>query len=84
MVGEADPIRDEVPVAYVVQQPGRPALDVDEVAAFCAQRLAPAKRPRRIEVVDELPRTSVGKIRKFLLQVGGRRACPTTSGRRGS
>ncbi len=68
VVGEADPIRDEVPVAFVVQQPGRPALDVDELTAFCAQRLAPAKRPRRIELVAELPRTSVGKIRKFLLQ----------------
>ena len=28
----------------------------------------PATRPRRITVVDELPRTSVGKIRKFLLK----------------
>jgi crotonobetaine/carnitine-CoA ligase len=33
----------------------------------CANQLVPSKRPRRIEVVDELPRTSVGKIRKFML-----------------
>jgi crotonobetaine/carnitine-CoA ligase len=34
---------------------------------WAAQRLAPAKRPRSVYVVAELPRTSVGKIRKFLL-----------------
>jgi crotonobetaine/carnitine-CoA ligase len=68
VIGEADPVRDEVPVAFVVQQPGAPAIDLAELAAFCAERLAPSKRPRRIEVVEELPRTSVGKIRKFLLK----------------
>jgi crotonobetaine/carnitine-CoA ligase len=68
VVGEADPVRDEVPVAFVVQEPGKPAIDVGELAGYCGDRLAPSKRPRRIEVVDELPRTSVGKIRKFLLK----------------
>ena len=40
---------------------------MDELTAWCAGRLAKAKRPHRYVVVDELPRTSVGKIRKFLL-----------------
>jgi crotonobetaine/carnitine-CoA ligase len=35
---------------------------------WCAERLAKSKRPRDISFVDELPRTSVGKIRKFLLK----------------
>ena len=35
---------------------------------WCDERLAKSKRPRDITLVDELPRTSVGKIRKFLLQ----------------
>ena len=30
-------------------------------------RVAKAKRPHEIWLIDELPRTSVGKIRKFLL-----------------
>jgi crotonobetaine/carnitine-CoA ligase len=30
--------------------------------------LTKSKRPRDITFVDELPRTSVGKIRKFLLR----------------
>jgi crotonobetaine/carnitine-CoA ligase len=70
VVGEPDEIRDEVPVGFVVQQPGRPPLFEAELLAWCEQRLSKAKRPRRVEVVDELPRTSVGKIRKFMLKQG--------------
>jgi crotonobetaine/carnitine-CoA ligase len=70
VVGEPDEIRDEVPVGYVVQQPGKPGIAVTELAAWCEERLAKSKRPVRIELVDELPRTSVGKIRKFLLKGG--------------
>ena len=39
-----------------------------ELLAWWETGLAKSKRPRRIELVDELPRTSVGKIRKFLLR----------------
>jgi crotonobetaine/carnitine-CoA ligase len=67
VIGEPDPIRDEVPVAYVVLAAGAEQTSVDALAEHCAQRLAPGKRPRRIEMVPELPRTSVGKVRKFLL-----------------
>ena len=77
VVGAPDPVRDEVPIAFVVPaaSPGVGIIDdPDELAAFIAEltawaqsRLAKAKRPHRYEVVAELPRTSVGKIRKFLL-----------------
>lgn len=67
VVGEPDEVRDEVPVAYVVRKPTADPGDLDGLGAWCAERLAKAKRPARFEVVDELPRTSVGKIRKFLL-----------------
>jgi crotonobetaine/carnitine-CoA ligase len=68
VVGQPDPIRDEVPVAFVVAaDPARPP-SLDELVAWCEQRLAKSKRPRDITFVDELPRTSVGKIRKFLLK----------------
>jgi crotonobetaine/carnitine-CoA ligase len=36
--------------------------------AWCAERLAKAKVPRGFTILDELPRTSVGKIRKFILE----------------
>jgi carnitine-CoA ligase len=68
VVAEPDPIRDEVPVAYVVQQPGQLSIDLNVLNDWCEEHLSPVKRPRRIEIVDELPRTSVGKIRKFLLR----------------
>ncbi len=67
VVGAPDQIRDEVPVAFVVAEPDAPAsLEVD-LAEWCAERLGKAKRPHRFTRVDELPRTSVGKVRKFLL-----------------
>jgi crotonobetaine/carnitine-CoA ligase len=68
VVGEPDPIRDEVPVAFVVQAPGATPIDLAALAARCESRLAKAKRPHRVEIVAELPRTSVGKIKKFLLK----------------
>ena len=68
VVGAPDAVRDEVPVAFVVQRAGGPVADEAALLDWCAQRLAPAKRPRAVHLVDELPRTSVGKIRKFLLR----------------
>lgn len=35
---------------------------------WCAEQLTTAERPRDIMFVEELPRTSVGMIRKFLLK----------------
>ena len=68
VVGAPDPVRDEVPVAFVV--PADPASPpaADELASWCQERLAKAKLPRSFTLMDELPRTSVGKIRKFLLR----------------
>ena len=68
VVGAPDAMRDEVPVAYVVRAAGHPALSEDDLLTWCAGRLAPAKRPRSVRFVDELPRTSVGKIRKYMLR----------------
>jgi crotonobetaine/carnitine-CoA ligase len=68
VVGAPDPVRDEVPVAYVVPaDPAQPPT-IDELTAWCEDRLSKAKRPRDFTFLDELPRTSVGKIRKFILQ----------------
>ncbi len=68
VVGAPDPIRDEVPVAFVVAaDPAHPPT-VDELVAWCSDRMSKAKVPRDFTILDELPRTSVGKIRKFLLK----------------
>ena len=50
----------EVVTAYVVAEGRAPGLA--ELARHCAGALAPYKRPRRLVVVDELPRNDLGKV----------------------
>lgn len=68
VVGAPDPIRDEVPVAFVVPADPTAAPTDVELASWCQERLGKAKLPRSFTLMSELPRTSVGKIRKFLLR----------------
>jgi fatty-acyl-CoA synthase len=58
----------EVPRAFVSLRPGAPAVGEDELAGFVAGRLARFKVPKRIDVVDELPRGGSGKILKTELR----------------
>ena len=67
VVGLPDDIRDEVPVAFVVPAPDGGLPSLEDLFEWCEKRLTKAKRPQRITFLDELPRTSVGKIRKYLL-----------------
>ncbi len=71
VVGMPDDVRDEVPVAFVVPVPGKDLPSLENLFEWCEKRLTKAKRPRQITFLDELPRTSVGKIRKYLLLDGG-------------
>jgi fatty-acyl-CoA synthase len=57
----------EVPVAFVTAAAGA-APDEAELQEFARGRLARFKIPRRIEVVDDLPKTGTGKIQKFVLR----------------
>jgi fatty-acyl-CoA synthase len=57
----------EVPKAFVVLKPNA-AVTSDALYTHCRERLAGFKCPRRIEFVDELPKTSTGKIQKYLLR----------------
>lgn len=63
-VATPDPVLDEVVGAVYVPVPGRVPAEED-LLAWSAERLSPARRPRRFTAVDELPRTSVGKIKRF-------------------
>jgi malonyl-CoA/methylmalonyl-CoA synthetase len=64
VVGVNDPIRGEVPVAYVVAiEPFDPA----EMEARCRKGMASFKSPRQFLIVDALPRNALGKIQKHLL-----------------
>ncbi|HEY9329180.1 MAG TPA: AMP-binding protein [Streptomyces sp.] len=65
VVGVSDPVRDTVPVAYVVARDPEVPPHAEDLDAWAASNLAPAARPRAWHVIDELPRTSVGKVRRF-------------------
>lgn len=65
IVGVPDLEWGQVVCAVVVVAPGAAPPSVDELAAHCADRLARFKRPRRVETVDELPRTaSTGQVQR--------------------
>ncbi|MDR7555407.1 MAG: o-succinylbenzoate--CoA ligase [Armatimonadota bacterium] len=59
--GVPDPEWGQVVAAAVVARPGA-QVDVAALQAFCAARLARFKVPRRIWVVDDLPRSTGGKL----------------------
>jgi crotonobetaine/carnitine-CoA ligase len=67
VLGRPDPVRDMVPVAYVVPRDRENPPAVDDLAQWSAQNLAAAARPRDWHLIDALPRTSVGKVRRFKL-----------------
>jgi len=56
----------EVPKAFVTLKPGRDATD-HEIIEHCRARLAHFKCPKAVEFGD-LPKTSTGKIQKFVLR----------------
>lgn len=65
VAGMADPVRGEVPVAYLVVDPAR--FDEASVAARLRSQLASFKQPRAFVRVDAIPRTALGKVQKHLL-----------------
>ena len=73
VVGEHDADGVLRPIAHVIPAGGAGST-VDEAAladaltAFCRERLAGYKRPRRYEIVTDLPKTATGKIQRFKLR----------------
>lgn len=65
VVAQPDPVRDQVPVAFVVPRDPANPPDPAALTAWALDHLAPAARPREWTIIDELPRTSVGKVRRF-------------------
>ena len=59
--GIPDPNRGETVKAWIVLKPDE-TLTVEELKAYCKERLAPYKVPTHFEFRSELPKTTVGKI----------------------
>jgi len=66
VVGVPDDIRGQVPKAFVVLRDGEARSDelADDLADHVRARLAAHEVPREIVFVDDLPRTTTGKIRR--------------------
>lgn len=64
VVGRADAIRGEVPVAYVVLKSDVAATVLE---GRCREKLASFKVPREFRTVKRLPRNAMGKVQKHLL-----------------
>ena len=68
VVGLPHPDWGEVICAVVVPVDGRVAPDLDALRDWCSTRLAGFKVPRRLAVVDALPRTAAtGQVQRALL-----------------
>lgn len=66
VVGVPDENTGEAVVAYIT---AKDALDIDDIALYCRKNLTPYKIPKDIIVVQELPKSAVGKILRRELRV---------------
>ncbi|MEZ3114960.1 long-chain fatty acid--CoA ligase [Halobaculum sp. MBLA0147] len=66
VVGIPDERRGETVKAYVVRTPDADVTE-DEIRDYCLANLAEYKHPREVAFVEELPRTTTGKVQKFEL-----------------
>jgi long-chain acyl-CoA synthetase len=61
VIGMTDPMRGELPLAFVECKEGHTA-DPQDLKGWCRSRLAGYKVPAEIRVLDKLPRNPTGKI----------------------
>jgi 3-(methylthio)propionyl---CoA ligase len=66
VVARPDEMWGETPCAFVTLKPGATAT-ADDIIAFCREHLARFKAPGTV-IFGPLPKTSTGKIQKFLLR----------------
>jgi fatty-acyl-CoA synthase len=63
VVGREDQERGQVPVAFIQLKPEAQDTKADDIAAWCRARMASYKVPE-IRIVDALPMTATGKVKK--------------------
>ena len=67
VVGLPHPDFGEMPVAFLVLKPGA-QVDLSKIDIFIAEQLARFKHPKKLIVLDELPRNAMGKVQKNILR----------------
>lgn len=68
VVGKTDPMRGEIPIAFVELKEDA-TFDDKAIRAHCRDNLAQFKVPREIRHIDQLPRNPTGKIMRRQLEV---------------
>jgi fatty-acyl-CoA synthase len=66
VVAKQDEKWGETPCAFIELKPGKTAT-AEELMAYCRQHVASYKAPRHV-VFEELPKTSTGKVQKYILR----------------
>lgn len=64
VIGVPDAVMGEEVMAFVLLREGGGTVGPGELQQFCARRLAEYKIPRRIQFVEDLPKTTSGKLFK--------------------
>ncbi len=67
VVARPDEKWGETPCAFVTLRPGHDEVSEADIISFCRENLANFKAPKTV-VFTELPKTSTGKIQKFVLR----------------
>ena len=67
VIGISDPYRGETIKAVISLKAGQ-TVTAGEIKAFARERMAAYKYPRVVEIVEDLPKTTSGKIMRRLLQ----------------
>lgn len=67
IIGESDEKWGEIPVAVIAPRPGS-TVDLDELTVFLDGRLARYKFPKKLVLVEALPRNAGGKVLKTELR----------------
>ena len=65
-MGKPDPVLGEAVKAFVMLRPGA-EVTLDELRRFAATQLEPHMVPKHLSVVEELPLTDSGKVKKNAL-----------------
>jgi len=71
VVGVPDPYRGEAVKAYIALKDGfKEKVSVDEIIQFCRKRISAYKAPTFVEFLNEIPKSSTGKILRRTLRKG--------------
>lgn len=67
VIGEPDDRLGEIPKAFIVVKDGM-TVSEEEIKSYCLEKLAKYKQVRKVEFIDEIPKTPTGKLMKRKLK----------------